>query len=231
MSSIKPIKPTLIIFDVYETILNMSDIERRVNDLLDSKRGYSLWFELFMQYMFVDNCTIQFHDFTSIGEATLRMTAQMLNEKIDSDNIHDIMERLKHLPLQEGVQEGLSELHDRGFRIAALTNSPEKIVRDRMERTGLISYFEQVLSSEKVGKYKPDLSVYRWALNELNTLHGEALLVSAHGWDIAGAENAGIATAYIRQNKQLLYPLAPVPDFTCKDIPDLAHQLNEIGKE
>lgn len=72
-------KPKVILLDVYETLLNMSDVERRVNSLLASIRGYTIWFELFMEYCFVDNCTIQFNDFPSIAKATLMMAAKKLD--------------------------------------------------------------------------------------------------------------------------------------------------------
>jgi len=219
-------QPKLILLDVYETILDMSGIEKKVNNLLDSKRGYVLWFELFMQYSFVDNSTVQFHNFESIADATLRMTSQMLKRDVRNEEVSGILELMKHLPLKENVQEGLSSLHDHNFRIAALTNSPEQIVRNRMEKTGLISYFEKVLSAEHVQKYKPAMEVYRWASQSLSVSPGEMLLVSAHGWDIAGAENAGLQTAYILQTNQMLYPLAPQPDFICKDLLALSAQLS-----
>lgn len=220
-----PPMPKLILLDVYETLLNMSEVEKRVNLLMNSKRGYQLWFELFMQYSFVDNSTAQFHDFISIADATLKMTASMLGSHIDQHDIENVLALMKQLPIQEGVQEGLSDLHDLGFRLAALTNSPESIVRERMERTGLVSYFEKVFSAENVRKYKPAIEVYRWAAGSLDTLMADTLMVSAHGWDIAGAENAGMRTAYMLQGKQMLYPLAPRPDFICKSLVDLANQL------
>jgi 2-haloacid dehalogenase len=218
-------RPKLILLDVYETMLDMSEVERRVNNLMASKRGYLIWFEQFMQYCFVDNCTVQFNDFSSIAKATMQMTAKILGRTITEDDIDYILEHLKHLPLQDGVQEGLSLLHDQGLRIAALTNSPEKTVRERMERTGLISYFEKVLSAEKVKKYKPCKEVYEWAAAMLELELSDILLVSAHGWDIAGAANAGMQTAYVKQPRQMLYPLAPEPTFTCTDLPDFAMQV------
>ncbi len=129
--------------------------------------------------------------------------------------------------MQDGVQEGLSQLHNKGYRIAALTNSPHQIVTDRMERTGLVSYFETVLSAEHVKKYKPSIEVYEWAAHKLEVPLNAILLVSAHGWDIAGAANAGMQTAYIKQPDQMLYPLAPPPDYTCKNLADLAGQLSK----
>lgn len=219
--------PEVILLDVYETLLDMQDVVRRVNDLLDSRRGYTLWFEMFMQYCFVDNCTSQFNDFNSIANATMQMAAKTLGTSVDKESMNSVLELLKHLPVNDGVQEGLSALNQLDLRVAALTNSPESTVTERMERTGLISYFERVFSAEKVKKYKPCREVYEWAAKELGVSCNKILLVSAHGWDIAGGANAGMKTAYLQQNKQMLYPLAPAPDYTIKNLEQLAEQLRK----
>lgn len=221
-------KPKLLLFDVYNTFLDMNQIERRVNQILDSKRGYVLWFELFMQHIFVDNNTSPFHNFSSIADATFRMTCRMLEREEKDHYIKEILELMKHLPVCEGVQEAFSDLLEQGYRIAALTNSPQNIVIERMERTGLISYFEDVISAEQLKNYKPAKQVYERAAEKFKLNANEILLVSTHGWDIAGAANAGMKTAYIEQIKQMLYPLAPTPDFICKSISHLADQLKTL---
>ena len=218
-------KPLLILLDVYDTMLRMDDVERKVNGLLKSRYGYALWFELLMQYCFVDNAITQFNDFTSIARATMRMVADRMKTKVAEFEIMQVLDLLKILPVHEGVQDGLSGFKDMGLRIAALTNSPELIVKERMERTGLISYFEEVLSAETVGKYKPSPAVYTWALETLKVQAEEVVMVSTHGWDLAGAQNAGMQTAYIRQRRQMLYPLAPTPGYVCTNLGDLAEQL------
>ena len=219
-------KPILILFDVYETLLDMAEIEKRVNSLMESRRAYTIWFQLLMQYCFVDNCTTQFNDFLSIAKATLQMAGASLGTSISDDEIHDTLELLRHLPLHEKVEEGLSLLNDKGFRLAALTNVPySTVLQPRMERTGLISYFEKVLSAEQIRKYKPCIEVYHWAANKLEVELYKILLVSAHPWDIAGGANAGMQTAYIKHGKQLLYPLVPKPAFTCTNVADLAKQI------
>jgi 2-haloacid dehalogenase len=218
--------PKLLLVDVYDTLLRMDDVERKVNQLLNSRFGYALWFELFMQYCFVDNCIIQFNDFASIARATMQMTAGMMRKDIGEQDVQQVLDLLKQLPVHEGVQEGLSSLNDLGLRLVALTNSPEITVNERMNRTGLISYFAGVLSAEHVGKYKPSLAVYKWALQKFHVQPADAILVSTHGWDLAGANNAGMKTAYIKQAKQMLYPLAPTPDYICNSLNDLAQQLS-----
>lgn len=217
--------PRNIVFDVYETLLDMNEVEKKVNNLLDSKRGYLAWFNLFMEYCFVDTCIDQFNDFSSIARATMQMAGKMFSRDINQEDINGILEMLKHLPMHDGVEESLSKLTDEGFYIAALTNSKEKIVTERMERTGLISYFKKVLSAEHVKKYKPDLRVYQWAAREINADPREILLVSAHGWDIAGAANAGMQTAYIKRSERMHYPLAPAPHYTAKSLLELTDKI------
>lgn len=224
-------KPQVLILDVYETLLDMSDVERKINNIFDSSKGYTLWFELFMQYCFVDNCIRQFHSFADIARASMEMIAQKLGRTIQGGEIDSVMEMLKHLPVHENVQEGLSLLNDHGFRITALTNSPQNTVCERMERTGLISYFETVLSAEQLKQYKPSLEVYEWAAKKLGVAPNEAMLVSAHGWDIAGAAGAGMLTAFIQRGKQMLYRLSPKPNLVCKNLTELALQLEDLVSE
>lgn len=226
------VKPQVLIFDVYETLLDMTDVERRVNNLFDSSKGYTLWFELFMQYCFADSCIRQFHSFSDLARASMEMTAQKLGRSVSADGIEDVMELLKHLPVHENVPQGLSLLIDQGYRIAALTNSPENTVSERMERTGLVSYFELVMSAEQVKRYKPSLEVYEWAAKKLGVATSDVMLVSAHGWDIAGAAGAGMQTAFVQRGKQILYRLAPRPNLVCKSLIDLAEQLaNLVNKD
>ena len=220
-------KPKLVLLDVYDTLLDMRQVEKRVNDLMGSRRGYRLWFELFMEYCFVDNCIEQFNDFPSIAKATLQMTAPTFGRRVTDEDAEDLLVLLNHLPIHPGVQEGLSALNDMNLRIAALTNSPEGIVRQRMELTGLISYFEKVLSAEHVGKYKPWKDVYLWAAGVFNLSPDDVLFVSTHGWDLAGAANAGMKTAYLKQKEQMLYPPAPKPGMVCLNLQDLASQLTQ----
>jgi 2-haloacid dehalogenase len=197
-------------------------------DIMDSVRGYTIWFEIFMEYCFVNNSLDSFQDFISIGKATLQMTAFKLGRSVSGPEANDVLTLLKHLPVHEDVPSCLSELKDYGYSIIALTNAPEKLVMERMERTGLISYFDEVLSAETVKKYKPDKSVYQWAAEKINSNLNEMLLVTAHGWDIAGAVNAGMKTAFLKRHKEFLYPLSPEPDLSGNQLSELVSILTKL---
>lgn len=217
-------RPKLILLDVYETILDMSEIQHKVNHLLNSSKGYRLWFELFMQYCFVSNTTNQYQPFTAIAKATMVLAANMLGVQLTENKQEEILWLLKHLPLKANVREGLSLISDEGYELAALTNSPWSTVAERMEPTGLISYFQFVMSAEEIKKYKPAIEVYEMAVRKAGFPANEVLMVSSHGWDLMGASSAGLQTAYIGKPK-LLYALTPKPTYSAADLLDLATQL------
>jgi 2-haloacid dehalogenase len=49
-------------------------------------------------------------------------------------------------------------------------------------------------------------------------------MIAAHGWDLAGASHAGLATCFIAREGQSLYTY-PAPDFEATDILAMAEQL------
>jgi 2-haloacid dehalogenase len=155
----------------------------------------------------------------------------MFGRNIEEDAINDLLVLLEHLPVHDGVQEGLSRLKDEDLTLVALTNAPAQTISKRMEPTGLISYFDAVLSAEAARKYKPAAEVYAWAVRQMGAEASACLMVTTHGWDIAGASNAGMKTAYLSQTKRLLYPLAPQPDFYCRNLEDLAEQLRAVAEK
>jgi 2-haloacid dehalogenase len=222
-----PFKPELILFDVYETLMNMNDIQRRVNAILDSKRGFTIWFELLMQYCFLDNCVGQFHHFSDISKATLQMSGKTLGKTVADNQIDDILHLMKHLPLHDGVPESLSALNDAGYRLVALTNAPNNVVQERMERTGLVSYFEQVMSGDAIKKFKPACEVYQWAAKTMRVPPEACLMVTAHPWDVVGAHYSGMKTAFIERPGQMIYPLAPAPTLTANNLAALVRQLTQ----
>ena len=225
----KSIKPKVILFDVNGTLLNLVDVKRKVNKMLDSKRGFNLWMEMFLHYSLVDNCTGPHHPFIDIAKATTAMASRAFGANAGDSELEEVLETMKHLPLHEGVQEGLSLLHDEGYRLVVLTNLPVRIVGERMERTGLVSYFENLFSAEEIKKYKPSPETYQWAAAKLGLAVEEMLMVTAHGWDICGAAHTGMQTAFIERDGQPLYPLAPEPLYKIKTLTELAKALKAPG--
>jgi len=215
----------LIVFDVNETLLDMSVLKNKINSLLGSSKGFRVWFGMLLQYSLVDNCTGAYHDFVSIANATLDMTAKSLKIDVDEKEKKAALATIKELPAYPDVPNGLQLLKDNGFRLATLTNSPTPTLTAQLQYAKLTEYFEATLSIDTIKKYKPAIETYTWAIKQLSVSVNGAILVAAHGWDIAGALQAGMQAAFIEREGQSLYPLSPKPTFTGKDLLEIANKI------
>lgn len=218
-------KPTVIIFDVNETMLDMSPLKKKVDSLLGSSKGFRIWFGMLLHYSLVDNCTTQHHDFIAIANATLDMAAKALKKSIGEKEKKEALATIKELSAYPDVAKGLKLLKQNGFRLATLTNSPSATLAAQLKHAGLTDYFEATLSIDAIKKYKPALETYKWAVEQLSVSADDAMLVAAHGWDIAGALQAGLQAAFIERKGQSLYPLSAPPQIIGKDLVDVANKI------
>jgi 2-haloacid dehalogenase len=118
-----------------------------------------------------------------------------------------------------------------GLRLAALTNSTQKVAQAQLTNAGLSEYFEQILSADTVQRLKPASEPYQMAAKQFGVSVGEVRLIAAHAWDVAGAMRAGCAAAFIARPGKVLNPLAPRPDVIGSDLREVAAQIieHEVG--
>lgn len=215
----------LIVFDVNETLLDMTTLKNKINNLLGNSKGFNIWFGMLLQYSLVDNCVGIYHDFVTIANATLGMAAKTLKIVIDEKEKQAALATLKELPAHADVPIGLQLLKENGFRLATLTNSPLATLTAQLHQAKISEYFEATFSIDTIKKYKPAVETYTWATEQLSTNVTGAILIAAHGWDIAGALAAGMQAAFIDREGQSLYPLASKPQFIGKDLIEVANSM------
>ncbi|RPD49431.1 haloacid dehalogenase type II [Hymenobacter sediminis] len=219
-------RPKVLLFDVNETLLDMGPLKRAVPKAFGNKHAFKQWFGLLLQYSLVDTVTGSYHSFPDIAEAALDMTADMLEEKrLSITEKKKLVSLLTQLPAHPDVPRGLEMLLDAGFQLVAFTNSPQASLDAQLRYAGIIHYFERGLSVEAVQLYKPHFHTYQAAVQALGVAPTEALLIAAHGWDVAGAQDAGLRSGFIARPGQTLYPLAAPPTYQGKDLPALARQI------
>jgi len=225
----QPETPKVIFFDVNETLLDLTAMRSSVGDALGGRRDLlPLWFSTMLHHSLVDSTTQRFHTFGEIGVASLLMVAEVEGIPLTPEQAKAaIVTPLRSLPPHADVREGLQALKDKGYTLVSLTNSSNKGVYTQFKNAGLLSFFEQRLSVEDINLYKPDLRTYAWAAKKMGIEPEEAMLVAAHGWDIAGAKQAGWQAAFVARPGKVLYPLAMTPDYQVKDLNELVTTLSE----
>ena len=224
--SFAPNRPQLLVFDVNETLLDLSKLQQAINLEFKSETAFKQWFSLLLQYSLVDTVTGNYHHFGQIGDAALDMLAQALGQPArPPGRKQELLTLLAELPPHPDVIPGLTALQKAGFRMVTLTNSPDATMRKQIAYAGLTGFFEQLLSIDSLRRYKPHPDTYRITCERLKVAPAQTMLVAAHGWDTAGAQLAGLQAAFIARPGQQTYPLAPVPTLTGPTLEAIARQL------
>lgn len=218
-------QPTVLLFDVNETLLDLGPLKQTVGDILQDPDAATLWFTTMLQYSLAMTVSEQYAPLPDIGAAVLQMLARNSDVVIDIADAKAALAPMRSLPAHADVKPALARLKQMGFRLATLTNSPQATVKAQLDHAGLQGFFEQQLSVESIGKFKPHQSVYGWAARQMGVQPGACMLVAAHGWDVAGARWAGMRTAFIAREGQQKFPLAPPPDIDAADLEAFAAQL------
>ncbi|MDF1737903.1 MAG: haloacid dehalogenase type II [Verrucomicrobiales bacterium] len=221
--------PRVIFLDVNETLLDLKPLKSSVSKALDGNDNLlSLWFSTMLHYSLVDTLTGEYNHFSEVGVAALMMVAESNDIELEKAEAEEaIIPVLRSLPPHPDVVEGLKRLKRKGLRLVSLTNSSNEGVKEQFENAGLIEIVEERLTVDGVEKFKPHQEVYEWALKEAGVEPGEAMLVAAHAWDIAGAKAAGLRTVFVARPGKVTYPLADAPDYTVKNITELADRMTQ----
>ena len=135
------------------------------------------------------------------------------------DEIKLWMESWQMLSSFPEVVAGLDRLRAR-FKLVALSNGNPWFL-DHLVKNRIQYEFDDVLSVELVGIFKPSPAVYRRAARELDLEPSELLMVSANSFDVMGARMCGLRGAYIdryglpfEDTEARYHPDVTVPDFT-----------------
>lgn len=119
-------------------------------------------------------------------------------------------EREERVHLFPGALETLVALRERGVPLALLTNGSTRFQRAKIDRFELEPQFEIILVEEEFGVGKPDVRVFRRALEHLGVAPAETWMVGDNlRADIAPAVALGLHAVWVDHRDAGLPPDAP----------------------
>lgn len=145
------------------------------------------------------------------------------------DEIIELARAWEQLDPWPDVPAGLLRLKDRAI-IAACSNGSIALMT-RLARHARLPW-DCILGADIAQDYKPKPAVYHAACAALRLGPGDVMMVAAHEHDLAGARDAGLATAFIHRPDEFGpdRPTAPAQDeiwdFVADDLNALADQLD-----
>ncbi|PLX02792.1 MAG: noncanonical pyrimidine nucleotidase, YjjG family [Marinilabiliales bacterium] len=98
--------------------------------------------------------------------------------------------------------EILEYLFDK-YPLHIITNGFSEVQAVKLKSSGMDKYFQEVITSEDAGVKKPDLRIFKYALERAKATSGESLMIGDdYEVDIVGAQNVGLDQVYFNPLKQ-----------------------------
>ena len=145
--------------------------------------------------------------------------------KINDHYLTTLSEHAETLP---GAADALKELAEVAT-IAVVSNGVERVQSGRLERSGLGDMFDGIFISGRVGASKPSRRIFDYALDKLGVDNRAKVLVIGDSLkaDIAGGNNAGLATCWCNFTNAELPEKGVKPTYTIQNYDELLHIVME----
>ena len=217
-------KPTVLVFDVNETLLDIETLEPLFLRVFGDGAAMRDWFAQLVLHSQSATLAGFYAPFGALGAGVLRMLGEIRGRPVSDADVAELKARTLGLPAHADVLPALERLRGAGFRLVTLTNSAPDPDVSPVERSGIGRLVERQFSVDAVRRFKPAPEVYRQVSDALALPPGSFCLVAAHGWDTMGAQGLGWAGALVTRpgNALLAVPGLPAPDLVAPDMAALA---------
>ena len=166
-------KPSIIVFDVNETLSDMSPMGQRFVEVGAPAHLATLWFATLLRDGFALTAAGDNGSFAGIGAEALRGLFTGMDLKRDIEPaVQHVMAGLSSLGLHPDVADGINALHDAGYRLATLTNGSTQVAEKLFTDAGIRDSFELLLSVEDAPAWKPGRASYEHAASACGTRPG-----------------------------------------------------------
>ncbi|MFH5822905.1 haloacid dehalogenase type II [Georgenia sp. AZ-5] len=197
-------KPVVIVFDVNETLSDMSPMAERFAQVGAPGELARLWFTALLRDGFALTATGDNVPFADIATEVLRPLLRGTGVT-DNGAVDHVLDGMSSLKLHPDVPEAVRSLTAAGYRLATLTNGSTQVAERLFTAAGIRKDFEALLSVEDARAWKPARAAYQHAAAMCGTALEEMVLVAVHPWDIHGAARAGMRTAWVNRASET-YP-------------------------
>ncbi len=223
-------EPEALAFDVYGTLVNPLGIETELERFVPdgATRIAQTWRQKQLEYTFRLTAMERYEDFEKVTRKALEYALAAephAGRELGQEEREALMARYDDLERFPDAEPGLRRLKEAGHAMAVFSNGSPRMLDALLDASNLRPYFQQVISVDEVGTYKPSPEVYRHAARRLGRPVGEVRLVSSNPFDVVGAGATGMRTAWVDRSGGLFDTLGPPPDVVVETLTDLADAL------
>jgi 2-haloacid dehalogenase len=213
-------RPEVVAFDVNETLLDLAPVGAA---LVEAGEPESLLGAVFARTLltgFAAAATGTWCRFRDAFDAALAQETDLSPAARSA-----VADAFLELSPHPDVEPALRRLTSAGIRVVTLTHGSAGVADAGLERGGVSALVERSLTSEVIRAWKPAREVYLWAAGACSVLPERMTLVAAHGWDVQGAQRAGLTGAWFPRGERSYPAVYEVPHVAA---PDLAGVVDRI---
>jgi len=184
-------------------------------DQLFPGRGAELsnaWRVRQFEYQWLRALSGRYADFRQATEEALVFAANLLKLDLSAEKRDRLMEAYLELKAWPDAAPALRSLREQGVRLALLSNATRPMLEAWIDRSGLESTYEYVLSTDEIKTYKPDPRAYRMAVEAFGLTIDDIAFAAFGGWDVAGAKWFGYTTFWVNRLNLPVEQLGVTPD-------------------
>lgn len=220
-------RPAVVAFDVIETLMSLEPLRERLTGIGQPPHLLEAWYTRTLRDGMALSATGDFVPFTDVAESALR---GLTSYAISDEQVAEVMAGFGELPAFPDALPAMTTLTEAGLRVACLTNGSASLTSSFLDRAGLASLVDRVVSVSDVYRWKPSKMVYLYAAEVLDVPPQWMALVAAHDWDCHGAKRAGLMAGWVsRKSGGYGAPFEP-PDVVGEDLTEVAAKLLALSQ-
>ena len=193
-------RPEVVAFDVNETLLDLAPVRAA---LVEAGEPDSLLGAVFARTLLTGFAAATVGHWCRFRDAFDAALAQASD--LSGDQRSRVADAFGELAPHPDVEPALRRLTQAGIRVVTLTHGSPGVAEAGLARGGITPLVERTLSSEVIRAWKPSREVYVWAAGTCDVAPHKMALVAAHGWDVLGAQRAGLTGAWFARSERT-YP-------------------------
>ena len=206
-------RPDVVAFDVNETLLDLAPVRAA---LVEAGRPEDLLPAVFTRTLLTGFAAATVGGWCRFRDAFDTALAQTTDlAPVERARVADAFGELTPHP---DVEPALRLLTEAGMRVVTLSQGSPGVVEAALERGGITPLVERTLSSELIRAWKPSREVYLWAAGVCDVEPARLALVAGHGWDVQGAQRAGLTGAWFPRGERVYPAVYDPPHVTAADL-------------
>jgi 2-haloacid dehalogenase len=202
-------RPEVVAFDVNETLLDLAPVRAA---LIEAGEPDTLLPAVFARTLLTGIAGTAMGSWCRFRDAFDTALAQ--ESDLGPDERAGVLGAFGELSPHPDVEPALRRLAEGGIRVVTLTHGSPGVAEAGLERGGISPLVERSLSSEAIKAWKPAREVYLWAAGTCGVVPDRMALVAAHGWDVLGAQRAGLTGAWFPRSERVYPAVYEAPHVT-----------------